>query len=270
MKKQLPFLSLLALIGAFVFSLEGCGPDPESPCNNKKPVSADFITSEKWLSIDTLFDDDTLLTGRTLTFKAKNEYQTYEWKIGDDPRVFTTRSVSLFFEKLSSPKTLEIKLKVKDSFLESCFPNKGADSLTKRIVLLPSTASATFGNYEGSLDEDPTNKYVITIRFCQPGVNGFICTNNIDKGCDNKFYTSDPFPYINDFDYSYRVMKIGGSNSTNFFNAASGYPKLNCNDPKGWLYFDNSVNNVIIDYTTGDFNDRKSPRKKHRFIGKRI
>jgi hypothetical protein len=269
MKKQLPLLLLLALIGAFVFSLEGCGDDP-NPCKDKLPISADFIIGEQLLSIDTLIESDTVLTGGTITFKSKGDYQSYEWKIGDDPRVFTTRSVSLFFEKSDFSKTLSIKLKVKDSFLASCFPNKGGvDSLTKRIVLLPSYASATFGQYEGSLDEDPTNKYIITVRFCQPGVNGFICTNNIDKGCDNKLYTSDPYPYINDFDLTYRVMRIGSPTSTNYLNAASGHP-LNCNDPRGWLYFKNSLNSVIVEYTTGDYTNQKLPRKKHRFTGKRI
>ena len=269
MKKQLPFLILLGLIGAFVFSLEGCGPDPESPCKDKKTVSAEFIVAEQLLSVDTLIDEDTLLTGRTLTFKAKNEYQTYEWRIGSDPRVFTTRSVSLFFEKSISAKNIDVKLKVKDSFLESCFPNKGEDSLTKRIVLLPSTASATFGRYEGSLDEDPTNKFIITIRYCQPGVNGFICTNNINKGCDNNNEPPRQGPPI-ESTFSYKAMKIGDTRNQTYLNAASGNPETDCNDPQGWLYFQKSINSVIVEYTTGDFINRNSPRKKHRFTGKRI
>lgn len=269
MRRIASSIVLLALVGAFLFSLEGCGDEP-NPCKGRKTISADFIMGEQFLAIDTLIDADTVLSGGPLSFKSKGEYASYEWTIGEDPRQFTTRTVSLLFNSVGSPKTIFVKLKVQDPFLKSCFPSThGIDSVIRKLVILPSDASAVFGRYEGSLEEDPTNKYVVTISYCNPITKSFICTNNIDKGCDNKLYTSDPYPYINDFDFTYRALKVGGKDSFNFFNSSTSYPNLNCNDPNGWLYFGKSLNDVVIEYTTAIYPNTKK-RISHKFTGKRL
>ncbi len=272
MKKRLTFLVLLALLGAFVFSLEGCGDKVEDPCKGKEPISADFSIGSKVLGEDTVIVADTILAGSQIVFESKSkiDYEKYEWKIGGETRVFNTKKVSLFFQSDLPSQTIEVKLKVQDSFIRRCFPStNGMDSLLKRFVIVSSGTSVVFGNYEGYLEENPSSRFVVSVQYCNPITKSFICTNNIDKGCNNKLYTSDPYPYINDFTLTYRALRIGGPNSFNFFNAATSYPNLNCNDPKGWLYFGNSINDVIISYTTAIYPNTKT-RYKHKFIGKRL
>lgn len=273
MRKQITFLVLLALLGAFVFSLEGCGDD-SNPCKGKESISADFSIGVDFLGIDTVIVGDTILAGSTVVLKslANDIYQSYEWTIGDDPKKFITKEVKLTFSEDLFPQaqSIEVKLKVQDSFLEKCFPlTKGKDSITKKMVIVPIRNTLVFGNYEGYLEESPQNKFVVSIRYCDPIKKTFVCTNNINLGCDNKLYTSDPYPYINDISYTYRALHIGDPKSSNFINSATGYLSINCNDPLGWLYFGKSKNQVFIDYSTAIYPDSKK-RTKHRFIGKRI
>jgi hypothetical protein len=272
MKKQLTFLVLLALLGAFMFSLEGCGDD-SNPCKGKEPITAQFDVGVDFLGLDTVIVGDTILAGSSIVFrsKSKEKYQSYEWKIGDDTRKFNTNEVKLYFSEdlFPLPQSIEVKLKVQDSFFEKCYPlSKGQDSVTRKIVIVPEQSTLVFGDYEGYLEENPSSRFVVSIRYCDPVKKRSLCSNNIDLGCDNKLYTSEPYPYV-DISYTYRVLHIGDSRSSNFINSATGYPGINCNDPLGWLYFGKSKNQVFIDYSTAVYPDSKK-RTKHRFVGKRI
>ncbi|MFM8912020.1 MAG: hypothetical protein ACKOE6_03735 [Flammeovirgaceae bacterium] len=273
MRRLLTFLALLALAGAFVFLLEGCGDNP-NPCKGSDPISADFSIGGLLYAPDTVLVADTILSGGTIVFESlsKREYDSYEWKIGRDPKVFTTKKVALVFQdKLLQPQTITIKLKVRDSFSGKCFPKSGAtDSLTKQFVLMPETSSVVFGDYEGYLVEDPTKKFVVSVYYCAPLQHAEVCTNNIDRGCNNKLRISSTLPYIYDISISYRQLFIGDPRDPNFLlDIVTNTPGIYCNDPIGWLYFGKSINDVFIDYTTAVFPDNKK-RFPHRFIGKRI
>ena len=110
MKRQITFLSLLALLGAFVFSLVGCGDNP-NPCKNLKPVSADFKFQESIYGFDSLFTTpDTVFAGSRVTFTAKEINANYNWKVGDDTNAFTKSSFFLDFNQAYGkvPSTLTV------------------------------------------------------------------------------------------------------------------------------------------------------------------
>jgi hypothetical protein len=277
LKKQTQFFVWFVLVVpiaiGIMFSLEGCGDNP-NPCDRKAKITAEFVVGAQFLGVDTVILGDTILAGSTVVFRASSndEYQFYEWKIGDDPRKFNTKEVGLTFSSdlFFQPQSVEVSLKVQDSFLQNCFPlTKGRDSVTKKIVIVPQRNSVVFGDFEGYLEESPNNKFVVNIRYCNPNNQGFICSNNIDFGCDNRLYNSDPYPFINNITYSYRALHIGDSKSPIFINSASGHPGINCNDPLGWLYFGKSKNQVFINYSSAVYPNNKK-RRKHKFIGKRI
>lgn len=257
---------LFALIGLAVIigltQITSCKKNTVNPCEKFKPITADFIVGESFFGVDTVIDCDTLRRGKSLIFKALGDngeemnYDSYEWKIGNDSRLFDKKVFSLFFEDASQVQRLSVTLTVRDQSLANCFANGGQATLTKQYTLVPQNTSVVFGSYEGALIEAPNEKFVVSVRICQ---FGDVCTTNINKGCNNN---ADPplsgariRPEI-----SYRSMYIDSFET--FFTS--------CDNPKGWLYFGKSINDVIVEYTTGDPANRTAPRKQHRFIGKRI
>jgi hypothetical protein len=263
MKKIIVTLFLSA-VGLVALQLTSCDRSTEpDPCSLLEPASADFIVGESFFGTDTVINSDTIRRGRSIIFKAlgrkgkEMDYETYEWKIGNDPRVFTQKVVSLLFNDANEIQPLTVTLTVKDQVLAGCFPDGGGQAvLTKQYVLVPRSTSVVFGDYEGALDENPNEKFIVSVRICQ---FGDICTVNINRGCNNH---ADP-PLSGSRirpEIAYRAMFI--DSGTTFFEG--------CDNPKGWLYFGKSINDVIIQYTTSDPANRTGPRKRHRFTGRRI
>ncbi len=204
MKKQLPFLLLLALIGAFVFSLEGCGPDPD-PCINKEEFKAKFGIYQALG--DSLYEVDTVLlvdaanetqsgyTSQSILFKAEGDYDTYEWQIGDDPRTFTKKSFSLNFDRLDLDDNLKVTLTATGKPETGCFPmDDGKDTQTKVVRILPGENYQLpfLGKFEGSVASNPKRKFIIEIKdfgpfqYSNPNDNQFtgIRFYNFPEGCD--------------------------------------------------------------------------------------
>ncbi len=100
MKKQLSLVSLTALIGAFVFSLEGCGDDP-NPCKGLKQTSADFTIMEDISYLRDLnpywpyYACDTVIIKQIRFTAVDSTAATYEWHIGAG--VYTKRKFVLNF-----------------------------------------------------------------------------------------------------------------------------------------------------------------------------
>ena len=190
MKKQLPFLSLLALIGAFVFSLEGCGDDPKpDPCAKEKPVTADFLIYESFgLALDGWknYDTDTVATFGA-TFLALEKNATYEWRLGSE--TITTRS----FYRSNYPrgKTIDISLKVTKSPNTKCFPSDdGIDFKERTFYTTPDfgCSSLVTGTFRGSDEDDPKNLRDISFEVCAPNPNPNkepgLSVNNLVPGCN--------------------------------------------------------------------------------------
>ena len=126
MKKGILFLVLLAMVGVFVFSLEGCDHhhDPD-PCLALEPVTAKFSVKEP--IADTTFVTDTVFAGAPTIFEADQEYTSYLWRVGNDPRTWTTKVFSLTYNEALG--NVPVTLIVQKLPNKTCFPkDNGIDN----------------------------------------------------------------------------------------------------------------------------------------------
>jgi hypothetical protein len=268
MKKQLTFFVLLALLGAFVFSLEGCG----DKCEGSKRTSAEFkvynelyyYDKENGKAIEKIkqIEEDTLMSPSYVNFEAIDQNAiSYEWTIGADPRKRTGRKVTVFFndESVADESPIPIKLKLKRNPDTKCFPNdKGVDSVSRHIYFLRSSQSPLYGKYKGEDDVNPGIPFTIEIanEKNNSGSNSdFI--KNLPNNCNtNRAYAG----LFTAFEFT-----IGGFE-------VYGLP-LNCYfrdlDRKiGYLSLDRNHITIEYEFTEGGVEDSK--KKKRIFKGKRV
>lgn len=172
MKKQLTFLVLLALLGAFMFSLEGCGDktvSPVSPCENEKTLSANFKVEEdfdfvvkdwKYYATDTVMST-------VVRFTALDSLcDKYEWEIGGGK--YEKRSFKLYFpfSFLQDNEVVDINLTVHKK-PGKCFPKDDSiKTFTKSIYFATYCKPLYKASFYGYLEEDPNKKFTITIDPC--------------------------------------------------------------------------------------------------------
>ncbi|MBS1553793.1 MAG: hypothetical protein JSU09_02605 [Bacteroidetes bacterium] len=213
MRRIASSIVLLALVGAFMFSLEGCGDEPD-PCKGLKPVYADFKFQDKFSGIDSLFTIDTVLMEafqgayyKRLIFTASESDAKYNWLVGENIKTFTEQT---FFLDFTQPYgSIETKLTVNKAPNKSCFPSDdGIDSVTKRLYLLEKSnfKYAFEGTFTGHLTTSPKDQFdIIITNFGQspspdpldPPGNYGLRVFNLPKGCGrNKVSPSEYSPEI--------------------------------------------------------------------------
>lgn len=259
MKKQITIIVVLALLGAFVVSLEGCGDEPD-PCLGLKPFTAKFTIREKLLNdlpTDTL-QSDTTITGNFVAFEASEDYDSYEWKIGVDPKTFTTKKVSLLF--LYPENRIAVRLIATKKTNKQCFPkDDGIDTLVKYFTVIDRGANPVYGNYNGHLTANPDDKFDIQVTHDQ----WFDQINilNLNKGCN----PIDEAIGIRGFQCFVGFKKIS------FFG---GYVNQ-CKRPIGWLYMAKNSRDIRIPFDEGNGAPNQVPpinetkRIKYEFVGKK-
>jgi hypothetical protein len=185
------------LLSIFVILIAGCNKDepvactdetnPEcpnyDPCHDAESTSADFetaciVVSDKYQKITS--QEDTFYLGANIQFTAKQEDAiSYEWKIGDDDRVFTEQSFSLTFNPSDSVtlfnRAVPIQLIVIRTPNTDCFPtDDGIDTLTKYIYFVSIheiTHKKFLGTWVGSREDKPDDIYEIEISD-EPEIDG--------------------------------------------------------------------------------------------------
>lgn len=193
MKKQLTFLVLLALLGAFVFSLEGCGDKVENPCASLKETSADFTIMEDFSYLVEYNDNwpyyacDTVAT-KFVKFTATDSVaDSYFWSIGAGR--YTTRIVKLNFAN-SSETVVPVTLVVKKKPNIDCFPkDDGLDTVTRKVYFIDPCRTQINGKFFGANEDEPNKKFTIEIKACKDNI-GFYVTNEA-LGCSSLFYNDD-------------------------------------------------------------------------------
>jgi hypothetical protein len=222
MKKQITFLVLLALVGAFVLSLEGCGDEPR-PCKNSEQVNARFKIAQKLDGIDSLLEVDTIFAdggSDYVFFEANEKDATYQWKIGTDSRTFNTKNFSLRNFPLGK---IDVTLIVTKAPNKSCFPqDNGIDTVTKSFYgVSPKITKVPYdGIFTGVMSDKPTDFFDITIRDFGPSPIPDPCFTfwnagkriyNFPKGCASSV---DPCKYATRLDQQlYRYFFINSSNT---------------------------------------------------------
>lgn len=193
MKKLLLLLGLAAVIAACKPCDDPTNPECPNyvdPCKDAFQTSADFQFGTNLPFEDTarFIPSDTVLGGE-ITFKATYPADTYWWKIGEDPREFSTPSVSLRF---STPENITVVLIVTRTPDTLCFPDDdGRDTVIRRVVMVPDIKqSSILGNYRFERVEAaaPGDSFDVQIFMAVSREYGysFIRAKNLPEDCGNR------------------------------------------------------------------------------------
>lgn len=111
--------------------------------------------------LDTLLPTDTAYSQTLVSFKAgKNTYSS-SWRIGNDPRVFTTESVNLVF---NNPISFDATLTA--SYADECFNETKA--VTKKFTIVSNRGdivSPLKGVYHGYNIDNPGDTFSTSIKY---------------------------------------------------------------------------------------------------------
>lgn len=217
-------------------------------CDNEEiqPISASFGTYQKLYmdSSDSTRDikTDYFFTTTYIIFKADqyNQISSYQWSIGDDPRVFEQREFSLYFEEMNAP--IEIQLIVEGNPITDCFPDDdGRDTILRTVYFVPFDSIPVLGRYRGVVHSVPNDTFEIEIENIPlEGPN----INNLPNGCNREGF------FRMEFQASYRDFVIPNLSNT-----------IECPKPQGWghlsddniLEIEYSIYNADLDEVVSDF-----------------
>ncbi len=222
MKKIFFGLSFSILLAILIWT--GCNsPEviPIDPCKAKIPYTGNFQILEN--VGDSLIETDTALQYNYITFKAADDYDSYEWTIGTDPRSFTEKEVTLLFTEAEGRVDITLKsTKVQDT----CFPNDPTEViLTKSFYVIQWQYAPIIGRYAGYFESTPLIKDTIEIKYI-PSYDEFggFDLININKGC-----MVDPeFPESSVWDFADKGARA-------FYFRSDGAHYNGCKSPKVWL-----------------------------------
>jgi hypothetical protein len=249
----------LLLICLFaVATFWGCDGGEPDPCKNQVQTLGGFKIYEylQHSDGDTTIATDTTLTKNIVLFKADTDYVSYEWKIGDDPRVFSTKEVPLAFDEPVSH--LKIQLIAKWNANLKCFPSdNGVDTVVSYLTVIDRKANPIFGEYRGANQSNTSDNF--NMRVMHDEFYDWINIVNINKGC-----------YPIDEGSGLRGFTTAMGYKTLLFN--SGFYFESCNNPKGIFTLHPNGRDVTVDYSTGNGSELvpETKRIKDVFKGKRI
>jgi hypothetical protein len=182
----------VALLLAFLILLIDCGDPkppimPVDPCEKAISFNGSFGIFEA--VGDSLVESDTILTYNSVVFRAAGEYDSYEWKVGTDDRVFTTRQFGLLF--LTAEGKIDVTLKAKKKRDSQCFPNDPEETtVTKSFYIINWAQAPIIGRYSGYFGSDmnKTDRQVVQVAYrtdpSDPSsIYGAFDLININKGC---------------------------------------------------------------------------------------
>jgi hypothetical protein len=225
------------------------------PCLGLKKANAAFeifdtiICGDNLKSLWQSFEVDTCYP-RDVWFRALHDNDTYEWKIGYDPRVFTDKTFPLY---INVPGDITIRLvTTKKHFINQCFTGNTTRDTSYRTIHIAKydQIAPIYGKYLGHDVQNPAAQYVVEIKSPQEagvysGVYG------LPEGC---LKLINP-PLASDLYESWRYGVIADSD-------------INCFEPQGVAEVSSDYNSIIIDYTIRtDFTSNN--RMVRRFVGVR-
>jgi hypothetical protein len=190
----------------FFFLAVSCKKDDFSStggynCANEKPVSADFMMGEiygdEFIDLDTVvmdvdykdgnpvnYDRDTY---RTVHFKANIAGASYEWQVGNNGTVKTSKEFSLLFSNRVG--TIPVRLIVHKAPNKYCFPNDdGIDTIVRYLTVDNVEPHPLFGEYKGYSLSNPSEQFTIkmdTSRFNQLGFEPYTGHYSVYNGVYN-------------------------------------------------------------------------------------
>lgn len=257
MKKLLIRLYAVGLLSYTILQFSGCNGDPVNLCENKKQIGGSFTMGERitnYGGVDTLLVSDTVITDNLVLFRADSTYASYEWKIGDDPRLFTTKEVGLLFT--SPESSIPIRLIAKWRADTECFPeDDGVDTVYKYLTVINKRDNPIFGTYIGALISNPANTYQVEIS-ADTWFDTFTL-KNINEGCE----MSNNHLGIR---LAFKAISFSEDANTQLY--------INeCKNPKGWLFLSSTGDELVGRYSIGNGSPLmlETKRTNEKFIGQK-
>lgn len=240
------------LLWACLVLLGSCHHVDPDPCSSQTHQTADFTIQEEvgvaLLNKTRRYAVDTIAASRAIPIVLSaldTVNTTYEWTVGGDPRVYTSRRISLAFGQAYGSVT--VSLRVQKTALPGCpLPDNGVATKQKTLVVLPETNAPIYGDYEGYNRSNPAHRFAIHIR-----PNSLL---NLPEGCR----------------YDLRNEVVIGSTAllaySGVFDPLYGAAALN-----GWGALDRQDHRTItFEYTYSDpTKPTPGPPIKDVFVGKR-
>jgi hypothetical protein len=148
-------------------------PDCENydPCYGKAKTSADFTISEVVSGFAN--ETDEVFRMSYVQFEAKQDFDSYQWVIGNHPDTFRTKKCGL--QSFPEGETITVRLIGKKQPNTQCFPDDdGIDTVIKKFrVSAADSLIPILGEYEGYYDAYPNQKVTVKIfrKFVLDGQN---------------------------------------------------------------------------------------------------
>jgi hypothetical protein len=232
----------------------GCGssggnnPVVTDPCAGATPVKASFTIYEVVGAAKVA--TDTVVFGPVL-FSADERYDSYEWRIGTDSRVWSDSSFGLAFWQRDADEGVPIPVQFvgRRAPQTDCFPNDdGVDTIVRYLVPVSLYNSPILGSYRGYRTDDTTDVYEVDIFWKNRDA---LVVRNINKGCRDSANQ----------EYALTVKEMGAKSIS--INGVARYDGRGCKNPFGTLILHNDgrlVANYVYD----------KDRKQATFIGRKV
>lgn len=254
MNSKLPVIGLLLLS---VITVTCDKNEPDNPCKNAKPFSADFYIKEA--VGDSLVVSNKALQYANVTFEAADSYDSYHWMVGNDQNISTQKKYTLLFTEIV--EDIQVRL-IATKKASPCFPNdKTIDTVYHTISVVPWRDAAIIGKYAGAYARTPNIKDTVEIKFVPTDEPfGFFMIKNVSRGCNKESKA----------DYSCISYSRGYQG---ILLVSTGEYCQECPMPLGLMKLLDNNNTLEASITYGDTTNWPTfplPRISDKFIGQRI
>jgi hypothetical protein len=161
MKKYMIIVGLLLGSLLWLASCRDKKDEPDHCAQRGGPINADFLIEEGGNSLNCIEVKDTVQYGSLVSFTAKQDFDEYIWRIGDDTLIRRTKTFDMVFYK--PYKDIKVQLIGK----RNSDPCKGGgvsmDTVVKTIQVVDITQIPLLGTYKGTFEDDPTKEYVLSV-----------------------------------------------------------------------------------------------------------
>ena len=243
----------LALLGSALL-WAGCSHDAPAPdpClgTRANPLSFRFLENYGTPTPDTAF------TKQTISFEApRAPYTAYQWQVGNDPRSFTQRKLSLYFPEAANG-TYAVRLIATRPPNRQCFAkDDGVDTLTQVLTLVNRSQqrAAIYGKFLGSNTDTPRDTFSIRVfqdldPYTPGGTTPYDFLRNLGRGCRSPYFTIGLTWRGIEFNY-------GSIDFNCLYESGSGYLT--------------SRDSIRIDYSQNE-SAQSTKRVSHVFKGRRV
>ncbi len=188
-KKFLAKQILTGLVSTLCLACQEQNVEPvPDPCAEAQPFTAQIVMKEH--VGDSLIETDRILLYNEVTFETQGRgYQSYQWTIGEDDRVFTSSRVTLrFLEDAVGP--INVRLIAEGTPNPCLVGDNGMDTVEQVLQVIPWSEAPIVGRYRGAFASNPNdNTQVVEVRYISvkedPSTEPFggFELVNINKGC---------------------------------------------------------------------------------------